>query len=248
MPDGVEWNPGETVQLVVAIAAASDEHLQILANLTQVLADEAEVAELVKTTDPSVVVRRLTRSGDAPSAPAEQAIDLDGYASADVVLGLASGLHARPATAFVDVAKGFASDVRVRCGDKVANGKSLAALLTLGAERDATITLLARGDDQDDAIAALVAAVESGLGDEDEPEEAAGAGALGACRRGSRTGRPSPCPGSVRRRVWPSVRSGTSNGAGWWSSARPRTRRSRSRSCAPLWPRHGPSCASCTTT
>ena len=61
VPDGVEWNPGETVQLVVAIAAASDEHLQILANLTQVLADEAEVAELVKTTDPSVVVRRLTR-------------------------------------------------------------------------------------------------------------------------------------------------------------------------------------------
>ena len=69
VPDGVEWNPGETVQLVVAIAAASDEHLQILANLTQVLADESEVAELVKTTDPAVVVRRLTRAGDEPAAP-----------------------------------------------------------------------------------------------------------------------------------------------------------------------------------
>ena len=72
VPDGVEWNPGETVQLVVAIAAASDEHLQILANLTQVLADESEIAELVKTTDPAVVVRRLTRAGDErqrPSSP-----------------------------------------------------------------------------------------------------------------------------------------------------------------------------------
>ena len=58
--------------------------------------------------------------------------------------------------------------MRVRCGDKVANGKSLAALLTLGAERDAVITLLARGDDQDDALAALVAAVDAGLGDDDE--------------------------------------------------------------------------------
>ena len=171
VPDGVEWNPGETVQLVVAIAAASDEHLQILANLTQVLADESEIAELVKTTDPAVVVRRLTRAGDEPAAPEQPTIDLDGHASTDVVLRLAAGLHARPATAFVDVAKGFTSDVRVRCGDKVANGKSLAALLTLGAERDAVITLLARGDDQDDALAALVAAVDAGLGDDDAPEE-----------------------------------------------------------------------------
>ena len=161
VPDGVEWNPGETVQLVVAIAAASDEHLQILANLTQVLADESEIAELVKTTDPAVVVRRLTRCRRrAAPRPSSPTVDLDGYASTDVVLELAAGLHARPATTFVDVAKGFASDVRVRCGDKVANGKSLAALLTLGAERDAVITLLARGDDQDEALAALVAAVE----------------------------------------------------------------------------------------
>ncbi|MET0324785.1 MAG: phosphoenolpyruvate--protein phosphotransferase [Ilumatobacteraceae bacterium] len=168
VPAGVEWNPGEIVHLVVAIAAASDEHLQILANLTQVLADDDEVAELVSTTDPAVVVGRLTRTGETASAPAAPGIDLDGYAAADVVLGLASGLHARPATMFVDVAKGFTSDVRVRCGEKVANGKSLAALLTLGADRDAELTLLAKGDDQGAALAALVAAVASGLGDEDD--------------------------------------------------------------------------------
>jgi phosphocarrier protein FPr len=172
VPKGVEWNPGETVHLVVAIAAASDEHLQVLANLTQVLADEQEVAELVSTTDPSVVVRRLTRSSEPAPATAEPAVDLDGYATVAVVLELASGLHARPATMFVDVAKGFASDVRVRNGSKVANGKSLAALLTLGAERGATLTVLARGDDQTDALAALVAAVESGLGDDEGPVEA----------------------------------------------------------------------------
>src|SRR3954453_3004285 len=67
-PDGVEWNPGEDVRLVVGIAAASDEHLQILANLTQVLADEDEVERLSTTTDTALVVDRLTRGpGDTES-------------------------------------------------------------------------------------------------------------------------------------------------------------------------------------
>src|SRR5438874_7671964 len=39
LPEGVEWNPGERVRLVVGIAARSDEHLQILANLTDVLGE-----------------------------------------------------------------------------------------------------------------------------------------------------------------------------------------------------------------
>ena len=34
VPDGLQWNRGETVYLVVAIAARSDEHIGILANLT----------------------------------------------------------------------------------------------------------------------------------------------------------------------------------------------------------------------
>ncbi len=169
VPGGVEWNPGETVRLVVAIAAAGDEHLQVLANLTQVLSDDDEVAALATTTDPSFVVRRLTRSSEPRPAPAAPDVDLSGHASRDVTLALASGLHARPATAFVDIAKRFESDVRVRCGDKVANGKSLAALLTLGAERGSVLTILARGPDQDAALDELVAAVESGLGDDEPP-------------------------------------------------------------------------------
>ena len=46
VPQGVPWNPGETVRLVVGIAAKSDEHLQILANLVHVLNDEALVERL----------------------------------------------------------------------------------------------------------------------------------------------------------------------------------------------------------
>jgi phosphocarrier protein FPr len=173
VPGGVEWNPGEEVRLVVGIAAASDEHLQILANLTRVLGDEKLIEELVTTDDPQVIVSRLT--GEAPSTaavpePRAVAPDLAGYARAEVVVALEHGLHARPATEFVALASEFAADVRVQHGDRVANGKSLASLLSIGAGSAARITLLARGADQDAALAALKAGVEGGLG------EAEGAG------------------------------------------------------------------------
>src|SRR5512132_3967619 len=49
VPSGLDWNLGERVRLVVGIAATSDEHLQILANLTQVLGDPDEVERLSTT-------------------------------------------------------------------------------------------------------------------------------------------------------------------------------------------------------
>ena len=84
VPSGVEWNPGEQVRLVVGIAAASDEHLQILANLTQVLVDADEVERLSTTSDPAVLVNRLTRAGGT-QAQTGGAIDelLEGYVSAE---------------------------------------------------------------------------------------------------------------------------------------------------------------------
>jgi len=175
VPSGVEWNQGEQVRLVVGIAAASDEHLQILANLTQVLADADEVERLSTTSDPAVVVGRLTRAGDT-QAPGGGGTDepLEGYVSVDVVVEGASGLHARPATFLVDVAKGFQAEVRVRYDGKVVNGKSLASLLSLGADAGSTLTLLARGPDDHEALRALQDAVASGLGEEETEEVIAG--------------------------------------------------------------------------
>src|SRR5512141_2193163 len=56
VPDGVEWNRGETVYLVVAIAARSDEHIGILANLTNVLTDEGTVRQLASTDNPDDII------------------------------------------------------------------------------------------------------------------------------------------------------------------------------------------------
>ncbi len=60
LADGVEWDEGEKVYLVIGIAASSDEHVGVLSNLADVIDDENNLAELLKTTDPDVVVRYLS--------------------------------------------------------------------------------------------------------------------------------------------------------------------------------------------
>ena len=75
------------------------------------------------------------------------------------------GLHARPAALFVKTAKQFASDIRVTCGDRKANAKSILSVLTLGAGKDAVITIDAEGNDADAALTALQTLVESNFGE-----------------------------------------------------------------------------------
>ncbi len=169
-PQGVPWNAGEKVFLVVGIAARSDEHIELLANLTDVLDDEATVRRLASTADPMEIVARLTQPREAqPGAAAAPATDADDFAKwVDVALTGDAGLHARPATAFVEIAKSFQSEIRVRHVSKVANGKSLVSLLKLGADQRASIRIMARGVDEDAALRALEAAVRHGLEDEAE--------------------------------------------------------------------------------
>jgi phosphocarrier protein FPr len=59
LADGVEWDDGEMVYLVIGIAASSDEHVGVLSNLAEVIEDERSLAELLHTSDPDAVVRYL---------------------------------------------------------------------------------------------------------------------------------------------------------------------------------------------
>ncbi len=65
------------------------------------------------------------------------------------------GLHARPAALFVQTAKKFKSDIRVKHGDKEANAKSILGVLTLGANQGAVVTIRAEGEDAEEALAAI---------------------------------------------------------------------------------------------
>jgi mannitol/fructose-specific phosphotransferase system IIA component len=58
--DGVEWDDDETVSLVIGIAASSDEHVGVLSNLAEVIDDENNLAELLTTSDPDVIIKYLS--------------------------------------------------------------------------------------------------------------------------------------------------------------------------------------------
>jgi mannitol PTS system EIIA component len=59
LSEGVEWEEGDKVFMVIGIAASSDEHVGVLANLAEVVDDEETLAELLKTNDPDFVLKHL---------------------------------------------------------------------------------------------------------------------------------------------------------------------------------------------
>lgn len=76
------------------------------------------------------------------------------------------GLHARPAALFVQTSQKFESKVGVGYKDKKVNAKSMLGLLSLGVTKDAVITIMADGSDEDEAIDALKQLVEDNFGEE----------------------------------------------------------------------------------
>lgn len=59
LPDGVEWEDGEKAYLIIGIAASSDEHVGVLANLAEVIEDEEMTQALITTTDPQLILTQL---------------------------------------------------------------------------------------------------------------------------------------------------------------------------------------------
>lgn len=74
----------------------------------------------------------------------------------ETTVGPLEGLHARPAAEFVQVAKGFSSEIMVRKGEIEANAKSSLKLMTLGAKHGDKILIRAEGGDAEQAVNALV--------------------------------------------------------------------------------------------
>ena len=75
------------------------------------------------------------------------------------------GLHARPATFFIQKANAYKSSVWVEKEDRKVNAKSLLGVLSLGVAQGMTIKLIADGSDEDEALDGLEALIESGFGD-----------------------------------------------------------------------------------
>ena len=75
------------------------------------------------------------------------------------------GLHARPATFFIQKANSYKCSVWVEKEDCRVNAKSLLGVLSLGITKDTAITLIADGFDEANAIDGLCALIDSGFTD-----------------------------------------------------------------------------------
>ncbi len=71
------------------------------------------------------------------------------------------GLHARPATFFIQRANSFKSSVWVEKEDRRVNAKSLLGVLSLGIVKGTEITIIADGTDEDEAVKTLINIIES---------------------------------------------------------------------------------------
>ena len=83
----------------------------------------------------------------------------------ELIISNQSGLHARPAAAFVKIANKFQADITVtKDGDSV-NGKSIMGLMTLAAAKGTCLVIKTNGDDAADAADAIQSLIEGRFGE-----------------------------------------------------------------------------------
>ena len=73
----------------------------------------------------------------------------------EITINNEKGLHARPATFFIQKANTFKSSIWVAIADRKANAKSLLGVLSLGVSKGDTVTLIADGADEEEAVLGL---------------------------------------------------------------------------------------------
>ena len=83
--------------------------------------------------------------------------------STDLKLVNPLGLHARAASKLVDLAKTFASDIRISTADKEVDGKSIMNILLLGAQVGTELTLTVEGEDEQEAFNGVCELINAGF-------------------------------------------------------------------------------------
>lgn len=73
------------------------------------------------------------------------------------------GLHARPATFFIQKANGYKSSIWLERGDRKVNAKSLLGVLSMGIAQGMTVSLIADGADENEALEGLQQLIDGGF-------------------------------------------------------------------------------------
>ena len=78
----------------------------------------------------------------------------------------AAGIHARPASIFVQTATKFKSKVQIQAKGKTVDAKSILMIMSMGLVKGTEITIVADGPDEAEAVKALTDLVASKFGEE----------------------------------------------------------------------------------
>jgi len=81
--------------------------------------------------------------------------------SREVTVSNQVGLHARPATFFIQKANEFKSSIWVEKEERRVNAKSLLGVLSLGIIKGTSINIMADGADESEAVSALAELISS---------------------------------------------------------------------------------------
>lgn len=84
----------------------------------------------------------------------------------DVTVQNQIGLHARPATFFIQKANEFESSIWIEKDERRVNAKSLLGILSLGIVGGTSIRVLADGKDETAAVSGLVDLIDSGFSED----------------------------------------------------------------------------------
>jgi phosphocarrier protein len=76
------------------------------------------------------------------------------------------GLHTRAAAKLVDTAKKFASRIELIYRDRAVDCKSIMGVITLGAQKDNMVELVISGEDENEAMAAMMQLINNKFGEE----------------------------------------------------------------------------------
>jgi len=79
----------------------------------------------------------------------------------EVTIKKKTGLHARPATEFVQLAQKFTSSIYITVNDKKADAKSIIKVLSLGATEGSKLRIAAEGPDAEEAVRELAVFLET---------------------------------------------------------------------------------------
>ena len=147
---------GQAASLLVTVAMTDSQPTPVLDRLSQLLLSNK--ADRLLNADAATLLALLT-SDDALA---------DDVLNAEFVVRNEHGLHARPGTMLVNTIKQFNSEITVTNLDgsgKPANGRSLMKVVALGVKKGHRLRFTAQGEDAEQALAAIGAAIAAGLGE-----------------------------------------------------------------------------------